>query len=263
MRPFAALLALALPAFAGDYLVLSSVDPKDPYYAAATAIADFHKAGTPVAFDPEHPDAILPKLKELHPVHVAIVLRPDELDINLARRFLRVAAQVDSDPFVDFSYGFITGATPEDAKAFVANIVRASSLKRPLTVGQGVVWGGDGGCRADDIPYTAGALSLPSHRLAFVAPDGQHGRDQKFIDENLPSLGGKGAVMFGGHGMPWEIGSGPRPPTSQRSTCSPPSSSTTPATPASPSSGTTRSTKPKPSCTRSRRWRLRRASRSP
>lgn len=210
MRPLAALLALALPAFAGDYLVLSSVDAKDPYHAAATAIADFHKAGAPLAFDPAHPESILPKLKELQPVHVAIVLRPEELDINLARRFLRVAAQVDADPFVDFGYGFITGATPEDAKTFVANIVRASSLKRPRTVGQGVVWGGDGGCRADDIPYTAGTLTFPSHRLAFVAPDGQHDRDQKFIDEILASLGGRGAVMFGGHGMPWEIGSGPR-----------------------------------------------------
>jgi hypothetical protein len=210
MRRLAALLTLALPAFAGDYVVLSSVDAKDPYYAAATAISDFHKAGAPLAFDPEHPESILPKLKELQPVHVAIVLRPEELDINLARRFLRVAAQVDADPFVDFGYGFITGATPEDAKGFVANIVRASSLERPRTVGQGVVWGGEGGCRADDYPYTAGTLKFPSHRLAFVAPDDKHGRDQKFIDENLPSLGGKGAVMFGGHGMPWEIGSGPR-----------------------------------------------------
>lgn len=210
MRLAASLLACALPCFAGDYVVLTSVDSRDPWYAAAAAMAEFRKAGTPVAFDPAQPDTILPKLKELKPVHVAIVLRPEELDTNLARRFLRVASQVDADPFVDFGYGFITGATPEDAKAFVANIVRVSSMERPRTVGEAVVWGGDGGCVADEQPYAAGTLKFASRRLAFRAPDGKHGRDQAFIDANLPSLGGRGAVMFGGHGMPWEIGTGPR-----------------------------------------------------
>ncbi|KAF0245040.1 MAG: hypothetical protein FD180_1977 [Planctomycetota bacterium] len=210
MRAFPLIALLSLPAAAGDYLVLSSVGAKDPYYAAATTIAEFHKAGAPVAFDPAQPDAILPKLKELKPAHVAIVLRPEEIDINLARRFLRVASQVDADPFVDFDYGFITGATPKEAKAFVANIVRASAMERPRTIGKGVVWGGDGGCKIDDSPYRAGSVEFPCHVLGFVAPDGKHGRDQKFIDENMASLSGKGAVMFGGHGNPWEIGSGPR-----------------------------------------------------
>lgn len=210
MRFAASLLACALPCFAGDYVVLTSVDSKDPYSAAASAMAEFRKAGTPVAFDPARPEAILPRLRELKPVHVAIVLRPEQLDINLARRMLSVASQVDSDPFVDFGYGFITGATAEDAKAFVANIVRASSMERPRTVGEAVVWGGEGGCVASDRPYAAGTLRFASHHLAFRAPDGQHGRDQAFIDANLPSLAGRGAVMFGGHGMPWEIGTGPR-----------------------------------------------------
>ena len=210
MRRLAAVLLLALPAAAGDYVVLSGVDEKDPYYPAATAIARFHKGADIVRFDPEHPETVLARLRELKATQVAIVVRPEQIDINSVRRFLKTAAQVDEDPLVDFDFGYITGATAEEAVRFVENIVRASKQERPRRVGQAKVQGGKSPCSASDGEYAAGSLKFPSRVLVFNPPDGEQGRDQKFIDGNLASLAGCGAIMMGGHGMPWEIGSGPR-----------------------------------------------------
>src|SRR3982074_3343685 len=73
---------------------------------------------------------ILKILKEKQPRYVAIVVRPHELDINLARTFLKIATQVDSDPFVDFAYGFITGDTPEVAVALAEAGSKAEKQRR-------------------------------------------------------------------------------------------------------------------------------------
>lgn len=66
-------------------------------------------------------------LNSLHPRYVAVVLRPEDIDINFARQFLMMSTELDSDPFSDFSYGFITGATGQDALDFVTNIYNAEA----------------------------------------------------------------------------------------------------------------------------------------
>lgn len=199
----------ANPAIAGEYVVLSGVPEGDPYDKAAARLAAHHGAGKIVRFDPEKPESALAALKEAAPRNVAVVVRPEQIDVNSVRRFLRMATQVDADLFVDFAYGFITGATPEDALAFVETIIRAGKTKQPRKVGSAGVWGGTGQSQASDGHYELGALKLPQRTLRFRAPAGQE-RDQPFIDAELPSLAGCGAIIMGGHGMPWEIGHGPR-----------------------------------------------------
>src|SRR5947209_1762640 len=111
------LLAMALGrANAGDYLVLDLAGADDPYHAAAKRLAEL-RDGEIVAGNPRQLKPLLDVLKQKGPRYVAVVVRPDDLDINLARTFLKIATQVDADPFVDFAYGFITGDTPEMALA--------------------------------------------------------------------------------------------------------------------------------------------------
>ncbi len=216
MRRLAAALLLALPAAAGDYAVLSGVGETDPYYPAAAAIAQFHKTTDIVLFDPEHPEEALARLRELKPAQVAIVVRPEQIDVSSVQRFIKVAAQVDEDPFVDFNFGFITGATAAEAVKFVENIVRASKQKHPLLIGQARVGGPIGPCKASNGQYVVGSLRFQTRELMFNPPDDSvaddpfGSRDQKFIDKNLGSLAGCGAIMFGGHGVPWELIHGPR-----------------------------------------------------
>jgi hypothetical protein len=200
------LLALAaLPAVAGDKLVLAGFPPSDPFHAAAAAIAK-HQDGAPIlVFDPDDPARALPELRKRAPRSVTIVLRPEQIDVNSVRKILAAATQVDDDPFVDFEFGYVTGATAADAKAFVENIVLASRVQRPRRIGYGAVWGVKRSSAADE-EEVLGSLTFAKRRLAFA---GEGERDQAFLDAEMKTLAGCGAIEMGGHGMPWEIGHGP------------------------------------------------------
>jgi len=204
-----ALLAWASPAFADGYVVLRGVGEKDAYAEAGALLAQHHGTQHVLRFDPAKPNAVLPALRKIEPAFVAIVVRPEQIHVNTVRAILRMATQVDEDPFVDFAFGYITGASAEEAVQFVRNIIRASKTERPRKLGQASVWGGQGTSSAFDDVYAEGPLRLPRHSLRFRSPDGTS-RDQAFIDEHLASLNGCGAILMGGHGMPWELVHGPQ-----------------------------------------------------
>jgi hypothetical protein len=88
-------------------------------------------------------------LRENPPKYVAVVLEPAELDFNFVRRFLMFSTEVDADPFADFGYGFITGATAQAAIGFVDNIIRAESEN------------------IQDMPLRAGAYAASSLNLVY------------------------------------------------------------------------------------------------
>jgi len=207
------LLVLLLPAAdaLADYVVLSGVGEKDPYDEAARRLAA-HKGGAPIVrFDPAKPAEVVPRLRELSATHVAIVVRPEQIHVNTVRRMLKAATTLDPDPFVDFEYGFITGATAEEAVAFVENIVKAAEGEVPRKVGRAAVggWAKDES-RAENGTYAVGRLSFPMREIRFTNFSEGHGGNEGFIRKELPTLAGCGALIMGGHGMPWEIVHGPK-----------------------------------------------------
>lgn len=120
------------------YIVLTTVsDTADDYYHAAKALSNYRN-GQIIIFDAGNVNAILPTLTGLAPRYVAVVCQPTELHINFIRQFLMMSTQLDTDPFSDFSYGYITGATGQDALNFVNKIIYAESQSiqnYPLNVG--------------------------------------------------------------------------------------------------------------------------------
>jgi hypothetical protein len=119
------------------YIVLSSVDSSDPYYEAVQILSEYRDAQV-IGFDPENVDALLPVLIGTAPRYVAVAVKPLELHINFIREFLMMSTQLDDDPFSDFAYGYITGATAQDAVNFVNNIIYAESQNienYPLKIG--------------------------------------------------------------------------------------------------------------------------------
>lgn len=132
------LLPFILPGQSSQYVILTTVDDTtDSYYPAVTALRDYRSARV-VDFDPSSVEALVPVLAALAPRYVAIVLKPTELDINFIRRFLEMSTLLDDDPFSDFSYGFITGATGQDAVNFANSIIYADThgiYGYPLNIG--------------------------------------------------------------------------------------------------------------------------------
>ena len=62
-------------------------------------------------------EAAFKDLARTGPGFVAVVVSPDALDVNLHFELLERASRLDADPFVDFAFGYVTGATPEEALA--------------------------------------------------------------------------------------------------------------------------------------------------
>ncbi len=139
MKTIAILGFLAIMMFAGtasaEYVVLVGFGSDDPYHAAATKLARHHRTKHVLEFDPMKPEVIVPKLREIAPTHVAIVLRPEQIHVDSVRRILKASTTIDADPFVDFDFGYITGATAKDAAKFVENMIRASRKKLRRALG--------------------------------------------------------------------------------------------------------------------------------
>lgn len=110
-----------------NYLVLTTItDTNDTYYQAAKLLKNYRN-GSILTFSPANLPALQAQLTQIKPRYVALVMRPQEIDINFVRRFFMLSTYIDPDPFTDFSYGFITGATGQDALNFVQNIIIAET----------------------------------------------------------------------------------------------------------------------------------------
>lgn len=210
MHPFACtLLATSLAAQTADYVVLVGVPEGDPFDRPATSLAT-HRQARLVRFDPPDLEPARAALRTAQPRHVAVVLRPDQLDFALARRFLQLATELDDDPFVDFEFGYITGRTAEDAQA----LVDAGQRRRPQPVGRvASVAGGADRSLTSTAPYAMRQRGIPSLQIWSAGAERfpAHGRDREFLDMHLRRLAGADAVTFIGHGMPNEVVGGPTP----------------------------------------------------
>ncbi len=135
---FFLVLTLNISAQNGKYVVLTNIsDTTDAYYDAVRLIRDYRNAEV-IQFTTTGLTALQTTLIAEQPRYAAIVMKPIDIDINFVRSFLIMSTNLDSDPFSDFSYGFITGAIAQDAIDFVNNIIYAEAnniQNYPLNIG--------------------------------------------------------------------------------------------------------------------------------
>ncbi|MEO1699076.1 MAG: hypothetical protein AAFU73_17420 [Planctomycetota bacterium] len=116
---------------AGKTVVLTEFAPDDAWYAPVRALGE---AGFDdvVSVAPWDVDAAFEALAQRAPEHVVLVLAPTRLDVNFHFDFLERATRLDSDPFVDFTFGHVTGATPEAAARFAQSAAADPKLARDV-----------------------------------------------------------------------------------------------------------------------------------
>lgn len=188
-----------------EYVIVTSVtDTNDLYYDAAEILRDYRSAQV-ITFNPNDVNALLPVLTTLAPRYVAVVIRPEELHINFVRQFLMMSTLLDADPFSDFSYGYITGATGQDAIDFVNNIIYAESQNiqsYPLHVG---------GFAASSLNFI---YTSPGDYMTYLSPASYHsmyletndsGIGNTYFNANTASLQNKKILDIGHNGDPHMI----------------------------------------------------------
>jgi hypothetical protein len=193
------------------YVVVDFAGEQDPYHTAAVRLNEL-RHGEIVAADPRNLEPLLEKLQALVPDYVAFVVRPEDFEENLARSILRLATRVDSDPFVDFSYGFITGASPESAVALVERPQAFEAKRRRpelAVVAVGTKMMTKSGTHKQQFPLRTANIPQLWGQLAGGENFPGEGRDLTFIKSIMPELQRKPMVLFGGHGYPREVVGGP------------------------------------------------------
>lgn len=195
---------------AEDYLIVDLVGADDPFYAAAQRLAEL-RDGTIVSANASDLAPLAEIFKDKQPRYVAVVVRPGDFDVNLARRFLQVATEVDGDPFVDFAYGFITGDAPSTAVSLVERAWGAEQKRRKPTIGLAAVGEkviAKSGASEQGFPLRKATLPQLWGQIAG-GENFSEGRDAKFIKQLMPQLQGKAMILFAGHGLPPEVLGGP------------------------------------------------------
>lgn len=188
----------------GAYMILASPRAQDQYGDAMAVARELHPCAVGAVFDPADPAAVLPELRAQSPRFALIFVLPDELDANVAWAWLRTVSQVDDDPFADVAAGWITGATPEDALAFMQRIRDAAGGATTLPARLVDHLAADPTADPAMFQQMPGSFFLPSFQGRLGVESVTCGV-RGFGAERMGVLDGAGLLHFGGHGYPDQI----------------------------------------------------------
>lgn len=183
----------AEPAGGGTgYVALTDLAESDPYFAAARRLQE-HRAARLIRFSSGKVAETLDPIRQAQPMFVAVVVRPETLDVNFAYEMLELAVKVDDDPFTDFAYGFITGTTAADALGLVERTIAAEAGPPPSS-GRLLAFGPTNTPQADQGSTFEWLPSWQRQRI-------EH-KPGRFPRSNLKDLAGADVIRFWGHGAP-------------------------------------------------------------
>ena len=188
----------------GPYALIATESATRSYKAALDVGGDLHPHAKRFTFDPANLDPLLLWLREFKPYYALIYIQPDELDVNLGWKLLNLMARVDSDPFVDVRYGFVTGRSPASAADFIA---RTRSAVRGEVSLQAMYIDDLGPNQMTDpgeFKVAGGSFIVPILGRRMGIKTISHGT-RGFGNVQVSSMKGAGILHFGGHGYPDRI----------------------------------------------------------
>jgi len=175
----------------GKLILLTDLAPGDPYRAVVDLLAEGKDAAAVLEFPPARPAEARSALLEHLPEFVILVTRPERIDVNIHLELLELAAGLDADPFADFAFGYVTGATADEAMEFARRIVTAERRRLPRTL-----------LRFGPAARSSyGGPAASNVAKGWKETHASHATLDEFR-ERVKDLGGYGMVRAGGHGMP-------------------------------------------------------------
>ena len=109
----------------GPYVILATTAADRDYQQAIQKAEALHPHVTRLKFSLEDLESLRESLRTIQPRYALIFIKPDELDVNFAWKWLALTTRIDDDPLVDVSSGFITGANPDAVTSFVERTAKA------------------------------------------------------------------------------------------------------------------------------------------
>ena len=191
----------------GPYLILSTEKAAREYRNAIALARELHPDALtgPLSTEDLAPTEVL--LSGHQPYYTLVFLLPEELDVNVAWRWLKLTTEMDDDPFVDVRTGFITGESPEAVADFVGRIRDAvrGRLKLPGAFVDNL--GPNPMVHRSAFRKLAGSPMIPVLGERVGINTVSHGT-QGFTEKRLDTMANAGLLHFGGHGYPDRIEDG-------------------------------------------------------
>ncbi len=116
----------------GTLVLLTDLTPQDDYYRVVELLEEGKKPAATVRYPKGDIAQCEGELRRLLPEHVLVVTRPEHIEANQHFALLELAASMDKDPFVDFTIGYVTGATAEEALAFTKRFLEIGRKRNAL-----------------------------------------------------------------------------------------------------------------------------------
>lgn len=186
---------------AGPYLILGTPAAGKTYAEAIRLAKALHPAALQDVLEDSQPSTMLAVLKKHRPRYVLIFILPEELDVHFAWDWFVAASQVDDDPFIDVSTGFITGESPAAAKALLER-TRDALAGRLLLPGKVIDnLGPNTMVAAEAWQQMPGSFLLPVFAGKMGTETISHG-SRAFSSARFSAMGGAGLIHYGGHGYP-------------------------------------------------------------
>lgn len=185
---------------AGKLVLVTDLEDDDPYFAVVKEV-EAQKKPSALLRCPARQFASLRDefLREL-PEYAIVVTRPDHLDVNQHFDLVEMFTTLDDDPFVDVAFGYLTGATPDEALAFAKRALdpaKEALREKPQLLEFGP---------ALQAPQHGGPLPHPAAPKVRRWYD-FHGPVEEF-KARVQSFRDKDVVFAAGHGLPVGVDDG-------------------------------------------------------
>tara|TARA_R110002167_G_scaffold247228_2_gene452807 strand:+ start:199 stop:1749 length:1551 start_codon:yes stop_codon:yes gene_type:complete len=185
----------------GLYVILATAAADRDYQRAIQKAEALHPHATRLKFSLEDLESLRESLRTIQPRYALIFIKPDELDVNFAWKWLALTTRIDADPLVDVSSGFITGANPEAVTSFVERTAKAVNGESTLPGKLIDNFGPNPQAPQNQFLQQAGCFMIPVYQERTALASISHGADG-FTDSRLDALQGAGLIHLGGHGDP-------------------------------------------------------------
>jgi len=147
-------------------------------------------------------EAVLKKLSESKPRFVAFVVKPERIEDNFVGAVFDGMSNLDDDPQLDTSWGFITGRSGEDAQQMVQNTIAAE--RKPAEMKKRFVAVAHTFAENDLAPFAVEqgeAFAARGFETAGINPIDDSKEWQAKAANEIQKLNGASLVFFAGHGM--------------------------------------------------------------
>jgi hypothetical protein len=187
------------------YVIVAEEKDQEGWDASAQVVKELAKlrhASAVLTLDDDSLKSVFRELKILKPDFVAFVVHPERIEDNFVGDVFAGLTALDEDPYLDCAYGYITGATPQEALTLVRNTATAQA--EPDRIPKKFVAVAHTFAQNDLAPFAvqeANRYTAYGYQTAQINPIDDSEEWNRKAEQEIQKLNGASLVFLAGHGM--------------------------------------------------------------